>query len=181
MSAYALVYGGKALLDEQRSFTPWNSDRYRVPLLRNNMLLEMKRLLIAAIKDKDQPRRDIMRLVIADIEADHKRKNDDSWAELVIRKYVKTNNESLAFCKEGDHFYGTLTTQTEMLESLLPKTLALDEIEALFLNSDGNEIEQIQDADKDGQALGIAMKFLKAKDAKVTSEDVKACVSKWRS
>ncbi len=153
-----------------------------MPLLRNIMLLEiMKRLLIAAIKDKDQPRRDIMRLVIADIEADHKRKDDDSWAESVIRKHIKTNNESLAFYNEGDHFYGTLTTQNLMLGSLLPTTLSLDEIEALFLNSNGNEIEQIQAVEKEGQAMGIAMKFLKSQDAKVASEDVKASIVKWRS
>lgn len=139
------------------------------------MLLEtMKRLLIVAIKEKDEARRDILRLVIADVEADHKRKDDDKWAESVIRKHFKNNDEALAFyanqeCLEAQK----LSTQTICLNSLLPKTLTVAEIREALKEIEGDLVS----CDNDGKAMGMAVGFFKKRGDSVLGEHVKGVVT----
>ena len=140
----------------------------------------MKRLLVTAIKEKDEACRDILRLVIADVESDCKRQDDDKWAESVIRKHLKQIDESLHFFAEDQPGHSKLTFQKSFLNSLLPKTLTEQEIEAELLNSSGREVEDIQEAKSEGQATGIAMKFFRQNNLNVLGKDVKSVVSKIR-
>jgi len=140
----------------------------------------MKRLLISAIKEKDVVRRDILRLVIADVEADHKRQDDDKWAETVIRKHLKQNEEALAFYEEGDEGHTRLKRQSGMLQSLLPETMTQEHIESFLLRCDAEEIQPILKAKSDGQAMGMAMKIFKVAGENVLGTDVKAVVDRLR-
>lgn len=143
------------------------------------MLVELKAQLISAIKSNDIAARDILRLVIGDMELAPKLTDDISLS--IIRKHVKNINEAMQFVKLGDDGYDKLHKQLSILNCLLPTTLSIGAIQALFLNSDGPEIEQIASAKSDGQAMGIAMKFLKTSGAVVSSEDVKSVVGELRS
>ena len=141
----------------------------------------MQRLLITAIKEKDNTRRDALRLVIADVDSDHKRKDDDKWAETVIRKHIKQNEEAISFYKEGDEGYARLKEQSGMLQSLLPKTLTVEQIEDELLNTGEGELKVIKGAKSEGQAMGIAMKHFKSKGLAVLGNDVKAAITHIRS
>jgi len=136
----------------------------------------MKRLLISAIKEKEEARRDALRLVIADVESDHKRQDDNKWAETVIRKNLKQNEEALAFYKEGDEGYNRLKEQSSMLQSFLPVTLSEGQIELRL-----REIEcELVDCDNDGKAIGMAVSFFKKNGNSVLGKDVKAVVDRLR-
>jgi len=148
------------------------------------MLQAMKAQMVLAMKAKNVTERDILRLVIGEVQSAEAKQNKsftDEQIESVIRKQIKSNDEALTFVQAGDERHTKLLDENVILNKLLPATLSQEEIEAFFLNSDGPEFEQIRDAKNDGQATGIAMKALKAADQKVLGDDVKAIIAKIRS
>ena len=138
---------------------------------------ELKDLLIECIKTKDFGSRDVLRLVLADIEADYKKKDDEKLAQSVIRKHVKNNNEALAFYKEGDEGYNKLQYQTEVISAFLPKTLTIEAIRCSLEEVRGD----IESANNDGQAVGVAMKHFKKSQYNVLGQDVKSVVEEIRN
>ena len=149
------------------------------------MLIEtMKSQKITAMKNKSIVEKNILGFVIGKIqtaEATQNKKFSDEQVESMIRKEIMNIDEELSFLQEGDDRRKKLELEKEILNEFLPVLLSQDEIEAFLLNSDGPEIEQIRDAAKDGQAVGIAMKCCKVNDLKVLGDDVKAVVAKLRS
>ena len=137
------------------------------------ILDKLKELLKDAMKSKDDISKGILRLVIADIEKDFKRAGSDDWAQSVIRKHLKQNTESLAFFKGDQVGYHRLIEQSALIESLLPKSLSVEEIEHELFSSLNGEVKDIRQAHNDGQAMGIAMKFFKSRGQNVLGPDVK--------
>ena len=87
---------------------------------------------------------------------------------------------TLKVCPENDPRYQKLSVENSILAGLLPKEWDEQTVEAFFLNHDDPIFEQIQKAAKEGQAVGVAMKALKAANAPVDSKVVAAVVKKIR-
>lgn len=148
------------------------------------MLIErLKAQTKDAMKAGRTVERDILRLVVGEaqtLEARNNKVPSDEQVEKIIRKMIEGNQETINLSK-NEESWAKLVEENKILEEWLPKTLTQEEIEAFFLNSDGPEFEQIQNAKNDGQAMGMAMKTLKSADQKVLGDDVKAVVAKIRT
>lgn len=140
------------------------------------MLAELKRKLVNSIKNNDVPKRDILRLVVGEIELAPKTMTNDQILS-VIRKNIKNNEESQKFLDKDSDSYSKLAAQTEVLESFLPDTLTQEEIYNIIYPLCG-----VQDSNNEGQAMGFAMNFFKGAgmSQNVLGDDVRAVVLKIR-
>lgn len=99
----------------------------------------------------------------------------------LVKSMIKNNVEKvLVHLKEGDERRIGVLEENKILESLLPSYLTADEIEAK-LNTDIDLVIQIKAAKSDGQATGLAMKFLKAQNCNVEGDTVKQVVLSARA
>lgn len=146
---------------------------------RQNVLVDdIKKQITTAMKSGDAIARDVLRLALSEIQAAEARKNapsSDDDAAATLRKLIKSNEETLALSGEGERAT-TLRREIEVLSSLLPKQLSVDDIVAAL----ASEHEAIKAAKSDGQATGVAMKHLKSAGAAVSGNDVSAAVRKIR-
>ena len=126
-----------------------------------------------ALRDKNEVKKNILRVVIGEVETQESRTNKsftDEEVEKVLRKMIASNQEVLS-SKEDK----TLTLENEILSSYLPKLLTQEEIK--------EHLETIQDDLKEGaegQAIGKAMKYLKSNSLAVDGKDVSAVVQSLR-
>lgn len=138
---------------------------------------EIKKQAALAMKSGDTTARDVLRLVLGEIQAAEVRKNTPATEEeatAAVRKLIKSNEETLGL-SEGDRA-ATLRREIEVLSALLPKQLEVDDIvEAL-----ASQHAAIKEAKADGQATGLAMKHLKAAGLPVSGNDVGAAVKRIR-
>lgn len=144
------------------------------------MLLDtLKARITQAVKEKDEIARDVLRLAFGEVqtsEARNERPLKDEEVAAILKKLVKSNDETLALAGEGERA-ATLRRENEILSSLLPKALSPEQIvEALQA-----QVEAIRAAKADGQAMGVAMKHLKSQGATVEAADVTAAVKRIRS
>lgn len=134
--------------------------------------------VMVAVKAKDDVARDVLRLTLGEIqtaEARANRKLEDAEVVAIVRKLVKSNEETLAAAAESPQA-GALRREIEVLSSLLPKTLSVAQlVEALT-----SQREALLAAKNDGQATGIAMKHLKTTGAVFEGTDVAAAVKTLR-
>lgn len=140
---------------------------------------DIKKRFMQAMKDKKTVEKEVLRVLIGEIQTAESRATSpftDEEALSIVRKLVKSNQETLAATSsEADK--ATLTQELEILNSLLPASLSVEQIVvALAPVSDS-----IKAAGNDGQATGIAMKQLKASGAAVNGKDVSAAVKQIRS
>jgi uncharacterized protein len=139
---------------------------------------ELKKRISTAVKDGDSVARDVLRLALGEIQTAEARKNaqlSDEEATAALRKLVKSNEETLGLSGEGENAEN-LKREIEVLTSLLPKQMSVDEIVAAL----ASQVDAIKAAKADGQAVGVAMKHLKSTGASVTGNDVQAAVKKIR-
>ena len=139
---------------------------------------DLKKRIASAVKDGDSVARDVLRLALGEIQTAEARKNaplSDEEAAAVLRKLVKSNDETLAVSAEGDAAVA-LRRENEVLAALLPKGLSTEEIVAAL----ADQHAPIKAAKNDGQATGIAMKHLKASGKTATGTDVAAAVKAIR-
>jgi uncharacterized protein YqeY len=139
---------------------------------------DIKKQVTVAMKSGDAVARDVLRLALGEIQTAEARKNakaSDEEAVAVVRKLIKSNEETLALAGEGESAIA-LRREIEILGSLLPKQMSVDDIVAAL----ASEHEAIKAAKSDGQATGVAMKHLKTKGASVSGNDVGAAVKKIR-
>lgn len=139
---------------------------------------DIKRQITSAMKSGDGVARDVLRLALGEIQTAEARKNapaSDDDAAGAVRKLIKSNEETLALAGEGERAK-VLRREIEVLSSLLPRQLSVDEIVAAL----ASENEAIKAAKSDGQATGIAMKHLKASGAAVSGGEVGAAVKRIR-
>jgi uncharacterized protein len=139
------------------------------------LLDEIKARMFRAMKEKREVEKEILRVAVGEITTDAARpgrKGDDAEATAIVRRLQKSVEETLANVQD-DSQRTTLKEELEILASLLPKALGLDEIVAAL----APVAEAIRAASGDGPATGIAMKHLKgagiSADGKLVSEAVK--------
>jgi len=147
------------------------------------MLIEtIKRRIKEAMLEKDAVTRDILRVAIGEIQTAEARGGDigDAEAEKILRKLVKSNQETLAAIGDDPAKQDQtlqLRRELEILEDVLPRILSLPDVEiALAAVS-----EQIREAAGDGPAMGVAMKYLKGEGAAVDGQTVSQAVRNIRS
>lgn len=139
------------------------------------LLDEIKARMFRAMKEKREVEKEILRVAIGEITTDAARpgrKGDDAEATAIVRRLQKSVEETLTTVQDEAQ-RATLEQELEVLASLLPKALGLDELVAALAPA----AEAIRAASGDGPATGIAMKHLKgagvAADGKLVSEAVK--------
>jgi uncharacterized protein YqeY len=139
------------------------------------LLDEIKARMFRAMKEKREVEKEILRVAVGEITTEAARpgrKGDDAEATAIVRRLQKSVEETLATVQD-DAQRTTLKEELEILASLLPKALGLDEIVAAL----APVAEAIRAASGDGPATGIAMKHLKgagiSADGKLVSEAVK--------
>jgi uncharacterized protein YqeY len=140
---------------------------------------EIKTRMRAALQARDPVTKDILGLAIGEIQTAEARANralEDAEALAVIRKLLKSNEETLAATTVSEDA-AKLRKENEVLASLLPKSMDLDAIVAAL----APVAEGVRAARSDGQAMGVAMKHLKSVGAVAESSDVKEAVARVRA
>jgi uncharacterized protein YqeY len=120
----------------------------------------LRKKALEAMKAKDTVAATILRLAQSEVAAAELRANKALTGEegfAVLRKLVKSNEETLAATTGDAERAATLTRENQVLTELLPKGLSAAEIEALL----APVADAIRAAPSDGQATGVAMKHLK--------------------
>lgn len=144
------------------------------------MILDtLKAQITQAMKAKDEVARDVLRLAASEvqkIEANSGKATTDEDVVLVLRKLVKSNEETLALSSDGARA-DALRREIEVLAALLPKTMSVDEIAAALAPVK----DALLAAKSDGQATGVAMKHMKGTGATFEGNDVAAAVKKLRA
>ena len=140
---------------------------------------DMKKRMMAALKSGNAVEKEILRVALGEVqtaEAAGRGGSDDASVVAVVRKLIKSNEESLGHTTdEGQK--RTLEQEIDVLKTLLPSTLSVAQIvEALAPVRDA-----VRAAGNDGQATGVAMKHLKAHGASVEGKDVSAAVKQVRA
>ena len=128
-----------------------------------------------ALAEKKDVKKNILRFVLGEAQTLEVRTNQpvsDEQVYNIIRKTIQANNETLT---KGPS--EKLDEENQILSALLPQVWSLDEIEA-FLNP---SLQSISEAKSDGQAIGVAMKALKAVSAPINNADVGVVVKKLRT
>ena len=140
---------------------------------------EIKARMRAAM-GRDSVARNVLGVALGDIQTAEARANrplGDDEAMAVVRKLVKSNEETLGHSAADPTRAAELRREIDVLSSLLPKALSLDAVtEALVPVADA-----IRAAKSDGQAMGVAMKHLKTSGATVEATAVQEAIRKVRS
>jgi len=143
------------------------------------LLDQIKARMFQAMKAGNAVEKEILKVAMGEITTDAARpgkKGDDAEAQALLKKLVKSNEETLAVSQDEAQKQ-TLRTEIEVLLSFLPKTLGVPEIVGAL----APVAEAVKTAGNDGQATGVAMKHLKSLGAEVNGKDVSAAVRQMRS
>lgn len=142
------------------------------------LLDQIKAQMFQAMKAGKIVEKEILRVAVGEITTDAARdgrKGNDEEAQAILRKLIKSNDESLS-ATEDTAKKAQLEEENRILAAFLPKSLSVAEIVAALepvaagVKSAGNE----------GQATGVAMKHLKSTGALVTGKDVSLAVKQLR-
>ncbi len=137
---------------------------------------ELKARMFRAMKAGNLVEKEILRVAVGEITTDAARpgrQGNDEEATAIVRKLIKSNEESLGHL-EDEPRKATLRQEIDVLSSFLPKTLDPEAIAAAL----EPVLDRIRGAASDGQATGIAMQELKG--SPVSGKDVAAAVKKLR-
>lgn len=131
---------------------------------------------------RDDAKRNILKVLLGDIQtAESNAVVSDQQIVKIIQKIIKSNSETISLSEANAERIPILTKENEILSSFLPQNLTEQEIETLLVA----QVEDIKSAKSDGQAMGIAMKFLKqsdlTKDKSVDNAVVGVVVKKFRN
>ena len=141
---------------------------------------EIKSRMTRAMRERDDVVRNILGLAVGEIQTAEARANralGDEEATAVVRKLLKSNEETLALTSADDPRAAVLRREIEALTALLPASLTVEQIVAALLPA----ADAIRAAKSDGQAMGVAMKHLKAAGAVVAAPDVQQALKQVRS
>ncbi len=123
--------------------------------------------------------KEILRVAVGEITSEAARPGrtgSDEEAQAILRKLLKSNDETLAVTTDPAR-RAELEQENRTLAEFLPRTLSAQEIaEAL-----GPVADAIRAAAGDGQATGIAMKHFKAAGLVVDGKAVTATVKQLRT
>lgn len=135
--------------------------------------------MFKAMKAGNTVEKEILRVAVGEITTDaarEGRKGDDEEAQAILRKLIKSNQESLAASNDAAA-KAQLEQEIAVLGQFLPKSLSVDEIVAAL----ASVRDAVIAAGNDGQATGVAMKHLKASGAVVSGKDVTEAVRRVRA
>ncbi len=125
----------------------------------------------------------VLQVVLGDasmVEARTGQKPGDEEVEKLMRKTMLGNQETMDLMAQrglaGTERHTRLVAENAYLQALLPEALSVNEI-AAALDELGDALRA---AKSDGQATGLAMKYLKGQRLRVLGEDVAAAVKKVR-
>jgi len=143
------------------------------------MLLDaIKAQMFKAMKAGNTVEKEILRVAVGEITTDRAREGrtgSDEEAQALLRKLMKSNDESIASTEDAAK-KATLVEENRILAEFLPKSLDVDAIVAAL----GAVADAVKAAGNEGQATGVAMKHLKSTGAVVQGKDVAAAVKKLR-
>jgi len=142
------------------------------------LLDEIKARMFKAMKAGSIVEKEILRVAMGEITTENARPNrtgSDEEAAAILRKLIKSNEETME-SSQDEAQKQVLRQEIEVLATLLPKSLSVDEIAALL----APVADAIKAAANDGQATGVAMKHLKASGAAAGGKDVAAAVKRLR-
>jgi uncharacterized protein YqeY len=139
---------------------------------------QIKARMFQAIKSGALVEKEILRVAVGEISTEAARpgrQGNDEEAMAILRKLLKSNEETLASTTDAEK-RAVLVQEMEILATYLPKSLSLDEI----VQALAPVAAQIKAAGSDGQATGIAMKQLKAGALVVNGKDVSLAIKELR-
>jgi uncharacterized protein YqeY len=139
---------------------------------------QIKARMFAAMKAGNVVEKEILKVAMGEITTDAaraERKGDDAEAQAILKKLVKSNEETIE-ASQDETQKATLRAEVEVLNTFLPKSLGLAEIVAAL----APVADAVKAAGNDGQATGVAMKHLKSLAAEVNGKDVSAAVRQLR-
>jgi uncharacterized protein len=142
------------------------------------LLDEIKARMFKAMKAGNAVEKEILRVAVGEITTDREREGrtgSDEEAQGLIRKLVKSNDETIA-ASEDPAKKAVLEEENRILSEFLPKSLDLDAIVAAL----APVADAVKTAGNEGQATGIAMKHLKGAGAAVQGKDVAQAVKRLR-
>ena len=123
------------------------------------MLLDaIKAKMFSAMKAGNTVEKEILRVAVGEITTEAARpgrRGSDDEVEAILRKLIKSNEESLAAGPTAER-EAELRQEIGILSAFLPKSLSVDEIVAAL----SPVTEAVRAAGNDGQATGVAMKHL---------------------
>ena len=140
------------------------------------MLTKLKSDLKDAMKSGDSVKKDILRVIIAEVNhlemtPQYAAKSlPDEQIYKIINKLVQSNNETLP--NSNPERTAILSRENEILNSYLPKQLSVQEIKEILVN-----FVDLKLAKSEGQAIGLAVKYFKEQGHFVDGKDVKTVVS----
>lgn len=165
-------------INDDNAFNAWG----RYDAKENSMTLkeQIKANIITAMKLKDDVAKNILRVIVGDIETkevDTKQKKitplTDEQIYEIIRKAIEDIGETLGY-KPNDP---TLIREREILTALVPAQLSRQDI----INELTPKLEELKTAKSDGQATGIAVKYFKANKKDVNGTLVATVVKELRN
>ena len=140
---------------------------------------DIKARMFQAMKAGNVVEKEILRVAMGELTTEAARPGrtgSDEEAQAILRKLIKSNEESLGQSPDAAQRQ-VLRQEIEILAAFLPKSLGVDEIVAALAAVE----PAIKAAGNDGQATGVAMKHLKASGAVVSGKDVTEAVKRLRS
>ena len=140
---------------------------------------EIKKQMRAAMQARDEVGKNVLGLALGEIQTGEARANrplNEAEATAVVRKLLKSNEETLTLGGESAGA-ASLRRENEILSALLPKSMSADDITGAL----APVADAVRGAKSDGQAMGVAMKHLKASGAVVEASDVQAAVAQLRA
>jgi len=142
------------------------------------LLDELRAQMFKAMKEGRIIEKEVLRVAVGEITTNAAREGksgSEEEAQAIIRKLIKSNEESLAVYEDAGR-RADLELENRTLATFLPQSLNVEAIVAL--------LEPVRDpivaAANDGQATGVAMKHLKISGAIVNGKDVAAAVKQVR-
>jgi uncharacterized protein YqeY len=143
------------------------------------LLDSIKARMFQAMKAGAVVEKEILRVAVGEITTDRARegrKGNDEEAQAILRKLIKSNEETLAAGVDAEK-KAVIEQENAVLSSFLPKSLDIDEIVAALAPVQ----DAVRAAGNDGQATGVAMKHLKASGIAAGGKDVAEAVKRLRS
>lgn len=141
---------------------------------------EIKSRMTRAMRERDDVVKNVLGLAVGEVQTAEARANrplHDDEVAAIVRKLLKSNEETLALAAGDEPKAAPLRREIEALSALLPKAMSVEAIaEALAPMA-----EALRTAKTDGQAMGVAMKHLKAAGAAVDAAAVQQAVKRVRS
>ena len=141
---------------------------------------ELKARVTVAMKGGDHRTRDTLRTVLGEAQMEGVRRKGEVTDEVVlgvVRKAVAGLKETIPLAQKDGRDTAPQEAELALLESLLPKAWDREAIAAALAPLR----DELRAAKNDGQAMGVAMKALKAQGATTNPDDVKAAVAAARA